>query len=174
MSRPTSTLIYWIRRYLAQFSAQIARIMATFIASSLVVSSQLGWAADKNAVSAATRDHQRSADLTMQALAAAVEPTEVLWLKTDDQPFLSLYRPAVDAAQMAIILLPSQPHQMAGGGLLQTLYHDLPIAGWSALIVALPAQPSQHANELVNDAHHRLAIHRTDQAVDHMLSLIHI
>ena len=65
--------------------------MATFIASSLVlwlvVSSQLGWAADKNAVSAATRDHQRSADLTMQALAAAVEPTEVLWLKTDDQPF---------------------------------------------------------------------------------------
>ena len=101
MSRPTSTLIYWIRRYLAQFLAQIAKIMATFIASSLVlwlvVSSQLGWAADKNAVSAATRDHQRSADLTMQALAAAVEPTEVLWLKTDDQPFLSLYRPAVDA-----------------------------------------------------------------------------
>ena len=174
MSRSTSTLIYWIRRYLAQFSAQIAKIMANFIASSLVlwlvVSSQLGWAADKNAVSAATRDHQRSADLTMQALAAAVEPTEVLWLKTDDQPFLSLYRPAVDAAQMAIILLPSQPHQMADGGLLQTLYRDLPIAGWSALIVALPAQPSQHANELVNDAHHRLAIHRTDQAVDHMMA----
>lgn len=174
MSRSTSTLIYWIRRYLAQFLAQKAKIMATFITSSLVLwlalSSQLGWAAGNNAASAANRDGQRSDDLTMQALAAAAEPTEVVWLETVDQPFLSLYRPAVDAAQMAIILLPGQLHHMADGGLLQTLYRELPIAGWSALQVALPAQLNQHVNGLDNDARHQRAINRTNQAVSHMMA----
>lgn len=170
MSRSTSTLIYWIRRYLAQK----AKIIAAFVASSLLLwltlSGQLGWTVGNNNPSAANRDGQRSDDLTMQALAAAAEPTEVVWLETVDQPFLSLYRPAVDAAQMAIILLPGQLHHMADGGLMQTLYRELPIAGWSALQVALPAQLNRHVNGLDNDTRHQRAINRTNQAVSHMMA----
>lgn len=174
MSRSTSTLIYWIRSHLASCSAQFAKSRAAFTASTcvllIVLSSHSGWAVEKNAASTADSDGQRAADLTMQALASAAEPTEVLWLETAENRFLSLYRPAVDAAQMAIILLPGQLHHMADGGLLETLYSELPVAGWSCLLVALPAQTSQQNDALNSEASYQQAIKRINKAVDHVMA----
>jgi len=60
----------------------------------------------------------------------------------DDQEsharFISLYRPALQPAQMAVILMPDSIHKLAQKSLMRQLYTELPMTGWSTLHIGLP------------------------------------
>jgi len=74
----------------------------------------------------------------MGTLAAALDPSEVLWLAEDEQRFISLYRPALQPAQMAVILMPDSIHKLAKQSLMRELYTELPLTDWSTLHISLP------------------------------------
>tara|TARA_B100000767_G_scaffold159029_2_gene149239 strand:+ start:5510 stop:6385 length:876 start_codon:yes stop_codon:yes gene_type:complete len=174
MARSNSTLIYWIRTYLKRFAAQIDALIAIFIASivalSLALSSIYSWGNEKNASRIAIDDDRRTNDLTMQALSVAADPNEIVWLESAGHRFLNLYRPAINATQMAIILLPGQLSHMADGGLLKTLYNELPHSGWSCLLAALPVQNRTQNDQLKNDERHQEGLQRADQAIDYAMA----
>ena len=52
--------------------------------------------------------------------------------------FISLYRPALQPAQMAVILMPDGIHKLAQKSLMRQLYTELPMSGWSTLHIGLP------------------------------------
>ena len=102
-----------------------------------------------------------SQQIEMISLAAALDPSEVIWLteiaepaeedraksketvsNEDDQEsharFISLYRPALQPAQMAVILMPDSIHKLAQKSLMRQLYTELPMTGWSTLHIGLP------------------------------------
>ncbi len=74
----------------------------------------------------------------MSTLAAALDPSEVVWLAEDEQRFISLYRPALQPAQMAVILMPDSIHKLAKQSLMRELYTELPLTDWSTLHISLP------------------------------------
>ena len=74
----------------------------------------------------------------MHALAAALDPSEAVWLDEGEKRFISLYRPALQPAQMAIILMPDSIHKLAKQSLMRALYTELPNTDWSTLHISLP------------------------------------
>ena len=111
-----------------------------------------------------------SQQIEMISLAAALDPSEVIWLNeviaevaiedieentegateeskksasnNDEQhseaQFIGLYRPALQPAQMAVILMPDSIHKLAQNSLMRQLYTELPMTGWSTLHIGLP------------------------------------
>ena len=87
----------------------------------------------------------------MSTLAAALDPSEVVWLAEDEQRFISLYRPALQPAQMAVILMPDSIHKLAKQSLMRELYTELPLTDWSTLHISLPevTESSLEENEIL-------------------------
>ena len=113
-----------------------------------------------------------SQQIEMISLAAALDPSEVIWLNEviaiaevaiedieestegateeskqsasndaeqhSEAQFIGLYRPALQPAQMAIILMPDSIHKLAQNSLMRQLYTELPMTGWSTLHIGLP------------------------------------
>ena len=111
-----------------------------------------------------------SQQIEMISLAAALDPSEVIWLNEviaevaiedieentegatekskqsasndaeqhSEAQFIGLYRPALQPAQMAVILMPDSIHKLAQNSLMRQLYTELPMTGWSTLHIGLP------------------------------------
>ena len=123
-----------------------------------------------NVSSLVERSALPSQQIEMISLAAALDPSEVIWLNevtaevaiedieestegateeskqsasNDDEQkseaqFIGLYRPALQPAQMAVILMPDSIHKLAQNSLMRQLYTELPMTGWSTLHIGLP------------------------------------
>lgn len=74
----------------------------------------------------------------MNVLAEGLPKEELLWLGENDEKFISLYRPAHQPAQMSIVLLAANDHQLLHAKMLRQIYLDLPDQDWSTLTVLLP------------------------------------
>ena len=122
----------------------------------------------------------------MSTLAAALDPSEVVWLneglkvisteedkdktEQDDERFISLYRPALQPAQMAVILMPDSIHKLAQKSLMRQLYTELPMTGWSTLHVGLPevsnATEVFEATESIEDKNEKVAASRIATSIE--------
>ena len=123
-----------------------------------------------NVSSLVERSALPSQQIEMISLAAALDPSEVIWLNEvtaevaiedieestegateeskqsasndadqhSEAQFIGLYRPALQPAQMAVILMPDSIHKLAQNSLMRQLYTELPMTGWSTLHIGLP------------------------------------
>ena len=145
-----------------------------------------------------------SQQIEMISLAAALDPSEVIWLNEviaitevakenkeestegateeskevvsseDEQEsqarFISLYRPALQPAQMAVILMPDSIHKLAQKSLMRELYSELPMTGWSTLHIGLPeisgATEEFEADSIAEDKNEILAASRIATSIE--------
>lgn len=145
-----------------------------------------------------------SQQIEMISLAAALDPSEVIWLNeviaitevakgnkeestegateeskevvnSEDElesqaRFISLYRPALQPAQMAVILMPDSIHKLAQKSLMRELYSELPMTGWSTLHIGLPeisgATEEFEADSIAEDKNEILAASRIATSIE--------
>lgn len=103
----------------------------------------------------------------MISLAAALDPNEIIWLNEGEKTFITLYRPALQAAQMAVVLMPDSIHKLAQRSLMRQLYIELPMTGWSTLHISLPK--SVEKTETPNEAQEALAAERIATSIGFLL-----
>ena len=101
----------------------------------------------------------------MSSLAAALAPNEAVWLAEDEERFISLYRPALQPAQMAVILMPDSIHKFAKQSLMRELYTELPLTDWSTLHISLP-----EVTENPTEADETLAAARIATSIEFLFS----
>lgn len=156
------------------------------------------------ATSIVERSALPSQQIEMISLAAALDPSEVIWLNEviaitevakenkaestegateeskevvsseDEQEsqarFISLYRPALQPAQMAVILMPDSIHKLAQKSLMRELYSELPMTGWSTLHIGLPeisgATEEFEADSIAEDKNEILAASRIATSIE--------
>ena len=156
------------------------------------------------ATSIVERSALPSQQIEMISLAAALDPSEVIWLNEviaitevakenkeestegateeskevvsseDEQEsqarFISLYRPALQPAQMAVILMPDSIHKLAQKSLMRELYTELPMTGWSTLHIGLPeisgATEEFEADSIAEDKNEILAASRIATSIE--------
>jgi len=156
------------------------------------------------ATSIVERSALPSQKIEMISLAAALDPSEVIWLNEviaitevakenkaestegateeskevvsseDEQEsqarFISLYRPALQPAQMAVILMPDSIHKLAQKSLMRELYTELPMTGWSTLHIGLPeisgATEEFEADSIAEDKNEILAASRIATSIE--------
>jgi len=84
--------------------------------------------------------------------------------------FISLYRPALQPAQMAVILMPDSIHKLAQKSLMRELYSELPMTGWSTLHIGLPeisgATEEFEADSIAEDKNEILAASRIATSIE--------
>jgi len=147
-----------------------------------------------NATSVLERTALPPQQIHMSSLAAALDPSEIVWLndvqeeqnqkeqseentkalnEQDDERFISLYRPALQPAQMAVILMPDSIHKLAQKGLMRQLYTELPMTGWSTLHIGLPevsnATEIFEAEESTEDKNETVAASRIATSIQFLL-----
>ena len=156
------------------------------------------------ATSIVERSALPSQQIEMISLAAALDPSEVIWLNeviaitevakenkeestegateeskevvsSEDElesqaRFISLYRPALQPAQMAVILMPDSIHKLAQKSLMRELYSELPMTGWSTLHIGLPeisgATEEFEADSIAEDKNEILAASRIATSIE--------
>ena len=156
------------------------------------------------ATSIVERSALPSQQIEMISLAAALDPSEVIWLNeviaitevakenkaestegateeskevvsSEDElesqaRFISLYRPALQPAQMAVILMPDSIHKLAQKSLMRELYTELPMTGWSTLHIGLPeisgATEEFEADSIAEDKNEILAASRIATSIE--------
>jgi hypothetical protein len=79
----------------------------------------------------------------LQALAQSQLPdTQTLWLETQHESFLGLFKPANSPqARGAVLLLPHDRTSADWPGIITSLRQGLPDQGWHTLSIALPDEP---------------------------------
>jgi|GEM_PF-1193473 len=184
MRQSNSTLIYSGQSFIrsaATLSLLLLTSLSGFANDTAGENATLQEAATpSSAPSIVERSPLPSQQIEMISLAAALDPSEVIWLndkaaaiKEDKEEiegievieaieaiegaaeeskktasnekeqqgeaqFIGLYRPALQPAQMAVILMPDSIHKLAQNSLMRQLYTELPMTGWSTLHIGLP------------------------------------
>ena len=142
---------------LIQLSPQwrLAAILISYFI--LLFSAKTAWAQDEAAPEASQSsgtaelvDPQLDAQLnTQQALINVLDQVgviglqaEQIWLGEGEDQHLALYRPALNPAQMGVILLAESPQQWLHSPVIKQIYLDLPNHDWSTLSLFLPPPPT--------------------------------
>lgn len=76
----------------------------------------------------------------IQLFMSALDDGEAIWIGEEEQATAGLYRQANKPYQMAVVTLASHENQLLDKHFFKTLYSELPLQGWSALGILLPAE----------------------------------